>query len=62
MWCLKTKGQTYYVDHVDCNVPWSTKETSDNPHTKGSIKIKHCRIIIDDDNCATIDQIKEVQS
>jgi hypothetical protein len=41
MWILKTKGKTYYVNHVDSSVGWSTKETPDNPHTKGSIKFKN---------------------
>lgn len=42
MWAIKTKGETYYVHHVDMekSVGFSTKETPDNPHTKGSIKFK----------------------
>lgn len=42
MWTLKHKGHTYYVHHVDVSpgVGFSTKETPDNPHTKGSIKFK----------------------
>ena len=42
MWIIKTKGETYYVHHVTVSegVGFSTKETPDNPHTKGSIKIK----------------------
>lgn len=42
MWVIKCKGETYYVHHVDVkpNVGFSTKETPDNPHTKGSIKFK----------------------
>lgn len=41
MWVLKIKGQTHYVEHVTFdNVSFETKETPDNPHTKGSIKIK----------------------
>ena len=42
MWTLKHKGLTYYVNHmeVEPGVGFSTKETPDNPHTKGSIKIK----------------------
>lgn len=59
MWVLKTKGETYYVNHVECNVPWSTKETPDNPHTKGSIKVKNCLLVIDDDNTATISPLTE---
>ena len=42
MWVVKHKGLTYYVNHMDVKpgVGFSTKETPDNPHTKGSIKIK----------------------
>ena len=46
MWVLKTKGQTYYVKHVVCTKPWSTKETPENPHTKGAIKIKNADLEI----------------
>ena len=54
MWVLKLRGETFYVNHVDCSVPWSTKETPDNAHTKGAIKVKDCLVTIDDDNCAKI--------
>lgn len=54
MWVLKFHGETLYVNHVECQIPWSTKETPDNPHTKGSIKVKDCLLRIDDENCATI--------
>jgi hypothetical protein len=57
MWVLKTKGQTYYVNHVECCVPWSTKETPDNAHTKGAIKVKNCRCIINNSNNAIITPI-----
>jgi len=57
MWVLKSKGQTYYVDHVDCNKGWSTKETPDNPSTKGSLKIKNCKVRIEN-SIATIDDIE----
>ena len=42
MWVVKCKGETYYVHHVnvDKGIGFSTKETPDNPHTKGSIKFK----------------------
>jgi len=54
MWVLKFHGETLYVNHVDCSVPWSTKETPDNSHTKGSIKVKDVLLQVDDENCATI--------
>jgi hypothetical protein len=57
MWVLKFHGETYYVNHVECNVPWSTKETPDNPHTKGSIKVKDCLLQIDDNNDAKLSQL-----
>ena len=54
MWVVKTHGESFYVDHVTSELKWSTKETPDNTHTKGSIKFKECLLSIDDDNCATI--------
>ncbi len=57
MWVLKTQGETFYVNHVDCSIPWSTKETLDNPHTKGSIKVKDCLLQIGNDNCATLTKL-----
>lgn len=57
MWVLKFHGETYYVNHVECNVPWSTKETPDNSHTKGSIKVKEVLLKIDEDNNATLSNL-----
>ena len=54
MWVLKFHGETLYVNHVDCSIPWSTKETPDNNHTKGSIKVKDCLLRVDEENSATI--------
>lgn len=40
MWTIKHRGQTYYVNHVtvEPGVGFKTKETPDNPHTKGSLQ------------------------
>ena len=57
MWVIKAKGESYYVEHVECNIPWSTKETPDNNHTKGSLKIKRCHLVIDDDNVAHLNEL-----
>ncbi len=54
MWIVKAKGQTFYVNHVDCNTPWTTRETPDNPSTKGAIRIKRGNLAIDADGNATI--------
>lgn len=42
MWTIKHKGETYYVHHVEVEpgIGFSTKETPENPHTKGSLKFK----------------------
>ena len=48
MWVLKFHGETLYVNHVNAMLPWSTKETPDNPHTKGSLKFKNALVIIDE--------------
>ncbi len=40
MWTVKHKGETYYVNHLESSIGFSTKETPDNPHTKGSIMFK----------------------
>ena len=58
MWVLKCRGKTYYVNHVDAKLNWSTKETPANDHTKGSIKFKNALIAIDDGNCATLTPLK----
>ena len=55
MWVVKCRGDTYYVNHVDVSpgVGFSTKETPDNPHTKGSIKFKANLIIEEENNIIT---------
>ena len=55
MWTIKCCGETYYVNHVDVEpgVGFSTKETSDNFSTKGSIKFKAQLIIEEKENVIT---------
>lgn len=52
MWVIKCRGDTYYVHHIDVSpgVGFSTKETPENPHTKGSIKIKGQLTITEENN------------
>lgn len=57
MWVIKAKGETYYINHVTADIPWTTKETPDNAHTKGSLKFRSCKCLIDDNNDATITKI-----
>ena len=60
MWVLKTHGETFYVNHVTADMPWSTKETSDNPHTKGSLKFKEVLLTIDENNCASLSKLSVI--
>lgn len=57
MWVIKSHGVTFYINHLSSDIAWSTKETPNNEHTKGSIKFKDCKLTIDDDNCATISKL-----
>lgn len=54
MWVLKIKGKAYYINHLDADIPFSTKETPDNPSTKGAIKFKRVNVIIDENQNATL--------
>lgn len=60
MWVIKCRGDTHYVHHVDVSpgVGFSTKETPDNPHTKGSVKIKGYLTLEDDGENKIIAKIK----
>ena len=60
MWVLKTHGETFYVNHVEADMPWSTKETPDNNHTKGSIKFREVLLQIDEHNCARLSKLTVV--
>ena len=57
MWVLKFHGETYYVNHVDAQLHWSTKETPDNSHTKGSLKFKNALVTINEQNEATLTEL-----
>lgn len=54
MWILKAKGKTYYINHLDCEAPFTTKETPEHPSTKGAIRIRRGNIHIDKEGNATI--------
>ena len=57
MWVLKFHGETLYVNHVDAQLHWTTKETPDNAHTKGSLKFKNALLRINDENEATLTEL-----
>ena len=57
MWVIKTHGESFYVNHVTAEISWSTKETPNNSHTKGSLKFKECLLVIDENNEATVKKL-----
>lgn len=50
MWILKHKGKTYYVNHLDSKVGFSTKETPENNATKGSLQFRGKLTIIQNED------------
>lgn len=48
-WVIKHKGQSFYVNHLDSNVGFSTKETPGNEHTKGSLMFRGKLKIVEQD-------------
>lgn len=53
MWVVKAKGKTFYVNHVDAKVPWTTRELADGP-TKGMIRLRNCRMEITKEGTAVL--------
>jgi len=51
---IRTRGETFYIKHLDARIPFTTKETPDHPSTKGSIRFRNGRLVIDDAGNATI--------
>lgn len=52
-WIVKHKGQSFYVNHLDSTVGFTTKETPDNEHTKGALQFKGKLTIIENDGITT---------
>jgi len=47
MWVVKARGKTFYVNHMDCQAGFTTRETPDHPSTKGSLRVKRGTLVID---------------
>jgi hypothetical protein len=55
MWVLKTKGMSFYINHIEANIPWNTRELPEGA-TRGMIRLKNGEITISEDGTATINQ------
>lgn len=49
-WIVKHKGKTYYVNHLDSEVGFSTKETPGSDHTKGALMFRGKLQIVEENN------------
>lgn len=49
MWVVKCKGETYYINHLESSIGFSTKETPLNPTTKGSLMFRGKLSIVEQD-------------
>ena len=58
MWIIMAKGKTYYVNHVEANIPWTTKETPLNVRTKGALKFRSALLRLEDGS-AKVDILTE---
>jgi len=52
-WVVKHKGATYYVNHLDSEVGFTTKETPDNEHTKGALQFRGKLMIVKENGITT---------
>ncbi len=59
MWTLKARGMTFYINHIDAQIPWSTRELPEGS-TRGMIRLKNGDITIDVEGNATIVQSQKV--
>jgi hypothetical protein len=60
IWVVKHDGETEYVHHIEFeNCSFSTKETPDNPHTKGSLKFKNVDLTTTEDGGTITDVITQ---
>ncbi len=53
MWVVKFKGQTFYVNHLESKIGFSTKETPESEHTKGSLMFRGKLTIIKENENTT---------
>jgi len=54
MWVVKARGKTFYVNHMDCQAGFTTRETPEHPSTKGSLRVKRGTLTIDAEGNAVI--------
>ncbi len=58
-WLIRVKGKTYYVEHFDSQIGFSTREMTD-PNTKGMLRFRNARMVINSDGTAVITERKKV--
>jgi hypothetical protein len=58
-WVLKTKGKSFYVDHIDAEIGWTTREL-DTGNTPGMIRFRKCVLSINDERLAVLRAIPTI--
>lgn len=53
-WVVRANGASYYVDHIDSTIPWSTREL-DSGSTKGMLRFRKTHLTISRDGIAKLD-------
>lgn len=60
MWTIRVKGKSYYVNEVEANCSWSTRER-ENGSTKGVLRFSKCNVEFTAEGTAIIRQPEEVR-
>ena len=58
MWTVKAQGKTFYIHHLDSNVPFSTRELPEGS-TRGMIRFRNCNLLIDSEGTAILSPIAQ---
>lgn len=58
-WVVKCKGQTFYVNQMESEVGFSTKQTPESEHTKASLQFKGILTIVTFDNGTKLAKISK---
>lgn len=60
MWMVKANGKSFYVHHIDADIPWTTRELPEGS-TRGMIRFKRCDITFLADGGAEIKEPSKIR-
>ncbi len=59
-WLIKANGKSFYVDHIDAQIGFSTRELTDSK-TKGMLRFRNVSMTIDADGTAKLVERKQIK-